>query len=137
PSYVVGVHTSQAFAACYLGSAFRKAVDGRIAGRNLHELCVGVIREATNEASLCRQGELYIALSECLFHLFALGHIDVDADQAFRVAGLVILYKTATLDPPDRSAGTQNPKLRVMLAAPLGICALAARQKRRQVFGMD
>src|SRR5215471_6266837 len=58
PPYVVGVHASQAFAACNLGSALRKGVDSRIALRNLHDLRAGIIRKVTNEASLSRQLEL-------------------------------------------------------------------------------
>src|SRR5262245_50364737 len=53
-------------------------------------------------------------------HPFALGDVDVHADQASCVTGLVILYRTARLDPADRSAGTHNAKLCVMLAALLG-----------------
>src|SRR5215475_11863289 len=55
-----------------------------------------------------------------LFGSLALGDVDVYADQALCVAGLVILYKTARLDPAHRPAGTYNAKLCVMLAAPLG-----------------
>src|SRR5262245_30733020 len=75
PSDVVGVHTSQAFAACYLGHAFRKAVDGRITARNLHDLRVGVIRVGTNEARLCCQGKLYVALSQGEFRQLATGDV--------------------------------------------------------------
>src|SRR5690349_21388905 len=50
----------------------------------------------------------------------ALGDVDVHADQALRVSGLVILYEAARLDPADRSARTHNAKFCVMLAAPLG-----------------
>ena len=66
PSYVVRVRASQAFGTCYLGGAFRKAVDGRIAVRNLHNLRVGVIRVGTNHGSLCCEGKLYVALGQCL-----------------------------------------------------------------------
>ena len=90
PSYVVAVHASQAFAACYLGSAFRKAVDGRIAGRNLHDLRVGVIRVATNEASLCCQGKLYVALGQCLLCLFALSNVDLGSDPSYWLPGFVV-----------------------------------------------
>src|SRR5436190_18910118 len=64
--------------------------------------------------------ELSIQDHSSLFGSLALGDIDVDADQTFCVAGLVILNETARLDPADRSGGTQNAKLCVMLAAPLG-----------------
>src|SRR6476661_3093699 len=67
----------------------------------------------------------------------ALGDIDVDADHALCVAGLVILYVTARLDPPDRSAGAHNATLCMMLAAQLGKNLLAVLQKLRQVFWMD
>src|SRR4029078_11799472 len=70
PSYVVGVHASQAFAACYLGSAFSKAVDGRIAVGNLHDLRTGVIRVATNSRDLSSQIELCIALREANLSTF-------------------------------------------------------------------
>ena len=90
PSYVFGVHASQAFAACYLGSAFRKAVDGRIAGRNLHDLRVGVIRVGTNEASLCRQGKLYVALCQRLFRLFALSNVDLGSDPSYGLPSFVV-----------------------------------------------
>src|SRR5262249_39759228 len=55
-----------------------------------------------------------------LFGTLALGDVDVHADQASCVTGLVILYETARFDPADRSAGSHNAKLGVMLAAPLG-----------------
>src|SRR5262245_55719412 len=55
-----------------------------------------------------------------LFGALALADVDVHADHASCVAGLIILYGTARLDPADRSAGTHNAKLCVMLAAPLG-----------------
>ena len=87
PSYVVAVHASQAFAACYLGSAFRKAVDGRIAVRNLHDLRVGVIRVATNEANLCCQGKLYVALGQCQFRLLAFSNIDRHVHDTIIVPG--------------------------------------------------
>src|SRR5262245_27301197 len=51
-----------------------------------------------------------------LFGSLTLGDVDVHADQAFCVTGLIILYETARLDPPDRSTGTHNAKLCVMLA---------------------
>src|SRR5215475_6563089 len=54
-----------------------------------------------------------------LFGSLALGYVDVHADQALSVAGLVIRYETARLDPADRSEGTHNAKFCVMLAAPL------------------
>ena len=80
PSYVVGVHARQAYAAGYLGRPFRKAVDGRIAFRNLHDLRVGIIRVGTNQASLCCQSKLYFALGQCLFCLFALSNVDLCSD---------------------------------------------------------
>src|SRR5262245_5093728 len=55
-----------------------------------------------------------------LFGSLALGDVNVHADQASRVTGLVILYETAGLDPANRSAGTHNAKLCVMLATLLG-----------------
>ena len=55
-----------------------------------------------------------------LFGSLALGDIDVHADYAFCVTGLVILYETARLDPADRSAGTHNAMLCVVITAPLG-----------------
>ena len=48
------------------------------------------------------------------------GNVDVHADQTICVAGLIILYETARLDPADRSAGTHKAKFCAMLAAPLG-----------------
>src|SRR5215467_1702321 len=55
-----------------------------------------------------------------LFRSFALGDVDVHADHASCVASLVILDEAARLDPADRSAGTHNAKLCMMLAATLG-----------------
>src|SRR5215475_10597969 len=66
----------------------------------------------------------------------ALCDVDVHADHASCVACLVILYETACLDPADRSAGTHNAKLCVMLAAPLGTQMFAVLQKLRQVVWM-
>src|SRR5689334_11693896 len=53
-----------------------------------------------------------------LFGLLALGDVDVHADQASCVAGLIILDEATRLDPADRSAGTQNAELCMMLTAP-------------------
>src|SRR5215472_9652499 len=55
-----------------------------------------------------------------LFGSLALGDIDVHADHASCVTGLVILYETARLDPANRSARAHNPKLCVMFGVPLG-----------------
>jgi len=90
PSYVVAVHASQAFAACYFGSAFRKAVDGRIPARNLHDLRVGVIRVGANETSLCCQGELYVALGQCLLRLFAFSNVDLGSDPSYWLPSFVV-----------------------------------------------
>jgi hypothetical protein len=90
PSNVVGVHASQAFAACYLDSAFSKAVNGRIAGRNLHDLRVGVIRVATNAASLCRQTKLYVAFGQRPFCLFALSNVDLCSGPSYGLTGIVV-----------------------------------------------
>src|SRR5215510_11145038 len=90
PSSVVRVHARQALAARYLGSAFRKTVDGRIAGRNLHDLRVGVISVGTNEASLCCQSKLYVALGQCLFRLFALGNVNLGSDPSYWLSSFVV-----------------------------------------------
>src|SRR5262249_37446747 len=79
-------------------------------------------------------GMQHIAL---LLSLLALGDVDVHADQAFCVAGLVILYETARLDPADRAARTHNAKLCVMLAAPLYKYLLAMLKILRQVLWVD
>jgi hypothetical protein len=50
--YVVGVHAGQAYAACDLVGAFGKAVDGRVAVGNLHDLCACIIGIAADEAGL-------------------------------------------------------------------------------------
>src|SRR5262245_56554403 len=63
--------------------------------------------------------ELGIQDRSGLLGSLAFGDIDVDADHASCVAGLVILHVTARLDPPDRSTGTHNAKLGMMLAAQL------------------
>src|SRR5262245_51591483 len=67
----------------------------------------------------------------------ALGDVDVDADHAPCVAGLVILDATARLDPPDRSAGAHNAILCMMLAAQLREYLMAALQELLQVIGMN
>ena len=71
PPYVVGVHASQALAAPYLGCALRKAVDGRIALRDLHDLSVDVVRKTANEGRLFRQRELHVAFSQRQLRLLA------------------------------------------------------------------
>src|SRR5262245_5567180 len=81
--------------------------------------------------------ELGIQNRPSLFGSLALGDIDVDADHPLCVAGMVILYVTARLDPPDRSAGPRNAKLCMMLAAQLGKYLLAQLQELRQVIRMD
>src|SRR5262245_14419779 len=90
PSYVVGVHAGQAFTARDLGGAFRKAMDGRIAGRNLHDLRVGVISVGTNKPSLCCQGKLYVAFGQCQFCKFALRNVNLDSDPSYRLASFVV-----------------------------------------------
>ena len=65
-------------------------MDGRIAVRNLHDLRVGVIRVGTNEASLCCQGKLYVALGQCLFRLFALSNVDLGSDPSYRLPSFVV-----------------------------------------------
>src|SRR5262245_61364327 len=52
PPYVVGVHAREAFPASYLGSTLRKAMEGRITFRNLHDLRVAVVRVTANEGRL-------------------------------------------------------------------------------------
>ena len=73
--YVVGMHVSQALAARYLGRALWKAVNGRIALRNLHDLRVGVIRVAADASRLPRQSELQVALGQLSLCLFAVGDV--------------------------------------------------------------
>src|SRR5262245_20018494 len=62
--YVVRMHAGQAFVARYFGSAFREAVNGRITCGDLHDLRVGVIREAANESRLSCERELHGALAQ-------------------------------------------------------------------------
>ncbi len=54
PLTVVGVHASQALAAGYLGCTLRKAMDGRIALRDLHDLSVDVVRKTANQSRFFR-----------------------------------------------------------------------------------
>src|SRR5688572_6269268 len=61
--------------------------------------------------------ELGIQDRSGLLGSLARGDIDVDADQAPCVAGLVVLYVTARLNPPDRSAWAHNSKLCMVLPA--------------------
>src|SRR5262244_980625 len=68
-----------------------------------------------------------------LFGSLALGDVDVHADQASCVAGLIILDEATRLDPADRSAGTHNAELCMMLAAPFGKYLLTVRKILRQV----
>src|SRR5262249_33040663 len=68
-----------------------------------------------------------------LFGSLALGDVDVHADQASCVAGLIILDEAARLDPADRSAGTHNAELCMMLAAPFGKYLLTMLKILRQV----
>src|SRR4029450_10365091 len=86
--YVVGVHVGQAFAACFLDSALGKAVDGRIALRNLHDLGVGVIREAADESRLSGQRKLNVAFSQGQLGLLALADIELHAYDADNFAFL-------------------------------------------------
>src|SRR5262249_33153031 len=90
PFYVVRVHTRQAFAASHLAGTLRKAVDGRIAGRNLHDLRVRVICVGTNEPSLRCQGELYVALRQRLFRKFALSNVDLGSDTSYCLPGFIV-----------------------------------------------
>src|SRR5262245_17573425 len=81
--------------------------------------------------------ELGIQDRSSLLGSLAVGDIDVDADHARCVAGLVILNVAARLDPPDRSAGAHNATLCTMLAAQLGKYLSAVLQELRQVVWMD
>ena len=72
---ILRVHAGKTIAARYFDSTLREAVDCYIALGNLHDLCVGVIREATNETGLCRQGKLYVALFQHQLSFLALGDV--------------------------------------------------------------
>ena len=65
-------------------------MDGRIARRNLHDLGISVIGVGTNEASLCCQGKLYVALGQCLFRLFALSNVDLGSDPSYWLPRFVV-----------------------------------------------
>ena len=76
--YVVWVHGSQAFAACDLDTALREAVEGRVAFRDLHDLCVGVVRVAADATRLSGQRKLNVALSEGQLGLFTFAGVSRD-----------------------------------------------------------
>src|SRR5262245_23859853 len=89
--YVVVVHANQAFAAAYLDSAFRKAVEGRIAFRNLHDLRVGVICVAANESRLSCERQLDGAFAQGQLGFSALSDISrqaLDTQQPARITEL-------------------------------------------------
>src|SRR5215831_13387185 len=71
-----------------------------------------------------------------LFGSLALGDVDVHADQASCVAGLIIVDEATRLDPADRSGGTHNAELCMMLAAPFGKYLLTMLKILRQIVGM-
>src|SRR5262245_54282444 len=81
--------------------------------------------------------ELGVQDRSSLLGSLALGDVDVDADHALCSVGLAILYVSARLDPPDRSAGTHYAALCMMLAAPLSKYLSAVLQKLWQVIWMD
>src|SRR5262245_6262495 len=68
-----------------------------------------------------------------LFGSLALGDVDVHADQASCVTGLIVLDEATRLDPADRSAGTHNAELCMLLAAPFGKYLLTMLKILRQV----
>ena len=90
PPYVLGVHASQAFAASYLGSALRKAVDGRIALGNLHDLRIGVIRVAADESRLSRQRKLNVAFRQGQLRFLSFADIDLQPLIAHLECGFVL-----------------------------------------------
>src|SRR5689334_20356701 len=96
---IVRVYGSRAFASCDLAGMFRKTMDCRVAFGNLHDLRVGVICVAADEADLCRQTKLHIAVSQRQLRLLALGDIDIGTDDPLYGTVAIVQDETPRLDP--------------------------------------
>src|SRR5262245_3690174 len=132
PTYVLGVHASQAFAACFLDRAFREAVEGRIARRNLHDLSVGVIRVAADARRLFGHCELNGALGQCLLSLFALSNVDLYPCPSYRLSSFVIRDEDTRLDP-SHLVVTEYPKFQNVLSCAAGERAASDGVQRREI----
>jgi hypothetical protein len=131
PFYVVGVHASQAFAASYLGSALRKAVDGRIAWRNLHDLRDDVIRVTADESCLARQRKLNVSFSEGQLGLLMVSYVDRHVDRAEHGTGAVEKWRWVGDEMSAGAVGTLDDPLH---AADLTLF-LRSRRHRALVVG--
>src|SRR5262245_33856990 len=135
PSYVVGMHTGQAFATRYLGGNFRKAVDRSITSRDSHDLCIGVISVGANEPSLGCQGKLYVALGQCLFRLFALCNVDLGSDPLYWLPSFVVKDEDARLDPPHLTVA-EYPIFDDELSVAIGEGAASDEVQLREIIRM-
>src|SRR5262245_21766602 len=111
PPYVVWMHASQAFAASYLDSVLGKAVNGRIAFRNLHDLRVGVVRVTADESRLSCQRELHGALAQSQLGFLALGNISRQAFDAQELVRAVELASRSLLQPDLASVPTAKAEI--------------------------
>src|SRR5215467_16089260 len=93
------MHGGQAFTACDLGSPLWKAVNRRIALRNLHKFGAGIVSEGAYASSPASQSKQDVALNQGLLGTLAFGHIDIDAHHPLGAPILIVRNSTASFDP--------------------------------------
>ena len=86
PIEIVWVDSSSPVGAPCLYGSLGQAVNGCIARRNLHSPRADVEGEASDQADLPGEGELRVALGECLLRLLALRDVTGDAEQPHGLA---------------------------------------------------
>ena len=98
------MHAELPSAARDLGGPIGETVNGRVSVRNLHLLCVDIVRKAADACGLASYCELQVALGQRLFRPLALSDVARDAEQSHRGA-MGIAHNGAFDCDPARLAG--------------------------------
>jgi hypothetical protein len=88
-----------------------KAVDGRIALRDLHDFLAGIIGVAANARSLSSQGELRVAFGQSLLRERALSDVGIVAEKADRLASRLVAPPSPP-NPADLAVGPDDAKFK-------------------------
>ena len=81
PWQIIRVNSSSPIGAAGLYGSLRQVVDSRVTRRNLHVPRANVERKASHQSNFSSDGELCVALCQCLLRLLALGDVASDAKQ--------------------------------------------------------
>src|SRR5262245_6062034 len=135
--YVQWMYAGEALGACDFGRPLWKAVDGRVALRNLHLFLVTIIRKATNASSPSGESELRVTFQQGLLGQLPLRDIDIVAENADWFAGrLVIDGAPCSRNPANLPVRADDAKLEVeCLVASDG--RISPRFDRFDVIRMD